>query len=113
MLDVHVELIAADEASHQAIEGMRQSVLQYIKNKDKSTSCHMSYHVQDCSWPVHGHRLLMCRTTDAPLPFWLSSNVYLVCCFLCLGTIYRILFAMSTKSVVYHIRKEVSVLESA
>lgn len=112
-LDVHVEVVPADEASEKAIEGMKRSVLQYIENKDRRKSCTVQYHVQDCSWPIHGRRTLMCCTTDDPLPFWMSSTVYFWCSFFCLGTIYRLLFAISAKSVRYNLRKEISISESA
>lgn len=113
VLTVQVDIVDADEATARARKGATQSICRYINaaHHDFSVTCSQTGQVEAEGFRVHGDRQVLTYSPGEKTPFWMSQDLYFVACFCSLGTVYRILFAIGNPHVVYHLRKEISVVE--
>lgn len=127
VISVIAGFVEADQKTAQALAACNDGILKHIQDNysDCSMSCNLDVAVDCPKFPVAGHiagiddhdsdkhaeprRTLMTRSPGVKPPFWMKRRLYYLCCVLCLGTVYRILFFMSTAHVVYRLKKEVSV----
>mmetsp|Transcript_90670 Transcript_90670/g.173981 ORF Transcript_90670/g.173981 Transcript_90670/m.173981 type:complete len:351 (-) Transcript_90670:88-1140(-) len=108
-LSIQVEVKAADEATAQLMKSIAKRVWAVVKDREK-TSGRMLVELKDC---VHtAPQIYRCYGSSGRVPCWMSTILYAICCFLCLGTLYKTLFDMTVADITYYIRKEVSISEN-